>query len=274
MRAWAALPAACFLVPAVSAAVPAGTLDDMRRAGRFEICAAPDALPFSIREPGPPGFQLELGEQIARGLGLDFKVTWIKSKEYAGRTGCDAFMSAASLPEDAAERAEAATSPPARRFPRLLTRPYLPVRFVLVAPASRGDIRGLDDLRTGHVAVPSGSLAHYVLNGRGIPVWVRFTTDAEILEAVAAGEADAGVVSLPGLGWYHEHTGNREIDAVKGVVVDPSLDYEAGIALRRSDLATVRAVEAVLDRLEADGSLARILGRYGLDAAGGPGRDP
>ena len=72
---------------AVSGTASAGTLEDMRRAGRFEICAAPDALPFSSREPGPPGFQLELGEEIARRLGLDFKVTWIKSKEYAGRTG-------------------------------------------------------------------------------------------------------------------------------------------------------------------------------------------
>ncbi|UEM07879.1 transporter substrate-binding domain-containing protein (plasmid) [Skermanella rosea] len=274
MTARRILPAAVCLGLAVTGAASAGTLDDMRRAGRFAICAAPDALPFSSREPGPPGFQLELGEQIARGLGLDFEVTWIKSKEYAGRTGCDAFMSAASLPEDAAERAEAGTAPASRRFPRLLTRPYLPVRFVLVAPVSRDDIRELDDLRTGHVAVPSGSWAHYVLNERGIPVRVRFTTDAEILAAVAAGEVDAGVVSLPGLGWYRTRTGDRAIDAVKGVTVDPSLDYEAAIALRRSDLATVRAVESVLDRLEADGSLARILGKYGLDAAAGTAAQP
>ena len=187
MTARPAWMAAGCVVLAVTGTASAGTLDDMRRAGRFAICAAPDALPFSSREPGPPGFQLELGEQIARGLGLDFEVTWIKSKEYAGRAGCDAFMSAASLPEDAAERAEAGTAPASRRFPRLLTRPYLPVRFVLVAPVSRDDIRELDDLRTGHVAVPSGSWAHYVLNERGIPVRVRFTTDAEILAAVAAG---------------------------------------------------------------------------------------
>ena len=113
---------------------PAGTLDDMRKAGHLEICAAPDALPYSSRDSGPPGLQLELGERIARELGLGFRVTWIKSKEYAGRIHCDAFMSAATLPEDAEERREAETAPAARRRPSRTSRAS-PCRAS--APASR-----------------------------------------------------------------------------------------------------------------------------------------
>lgn len=243
----------------------AGTLEEMRKAGYLEVCAAPDALPSSSRAAGLPGFQLELGERIARELGLGFRVTWITSKEYAGRTHCDAFMSAASLPEDADERRAAETAPASRRFPRLLTRPYMDVRFVLAAGAMRSEIQELDDLRTRHVAVPSGSWAHYVLNSRGIPVWVRFTSDADILDAVAAGEADAGVVSLQGLGWYRKNSPASPVDVVKGVTVDPTLDYPAAIAFRRSNFATVKAVDEVIDRLEADGSLGRILETYGIE---------
>jgi polar amino acid transport system substrate-binding protein len=245
----------------------ARTLDDMRKAGHLEICAAPDALPYSSRDSGPPGLQLELGERIARELGLGFRVTWIKSKEYAGRTHCDAFMSAATLPEDAEERREAETAPATRRFQRLLTRPYMPVRFVLVATAARAGATDLDGFRSGHVAVPSGSWAHYVLNSRGIPVWVRFTTDAEILAAVEAGEADAGVVSQPGFGWYRRNSPASKVEIVEAVTIDPSLNYETAIALRRSDIATVKALDAVLDRLTADGTLAGILDKYGAEAS-------
>ena len=97
--------------------------------------------------------------------------------------------------------------------------------------------------------MPSGSWAHYVLNSRGIPVWVRFTTDAEILAAVEAGEADAGVVSLPGFGWYRRNSPASKVEIVKGVTIDPSLNYDTAIALRRSDIATVKALDDVLDRL-------------------------
>ena len=58
-----------------------------------------------------------------------------------------------------------------------------------------------------------------------------------------------------------------KVEIVEAVTIDPSLNYETAIALRRSDIATVKALDAVLDRFASDGTLAGILDKYGAEAS-------
>jgi len=66
------LVVAASLLAAVSLAPPAEarSLDIIRAQGAIGQCAHPNALPFSSRRGDPPGFQIELGEAIAKQIGV------------------------------------------------------------------------------------------------------------------------------------------------------------------------------------------------------------
>jgi ABC-type amino acid transport substrate-binding protein len=46
---------------------------------------------------------------------------------------------------------------------------------------------------------------------------------------------------------------------------EPDLRWQVAVGLRKSDQALVDAVNAILDRLIADGTLTRIYQRYGVE---------
>lgn len=253
-RAW--LLAACALWAGTAAARP---LDEMMASHRFTVCAADNALPYSSKDGAVPGFYLDLARAIAQALGLELQVDWIGSSEQIRFTSCDAVMAVPATDAVAGDGGDIN-----RLRPRLLTLPYMAVSTLLVLPGHAADGVTLTALRRSHVAVSSGSVAHQVLNDAGVPVWVRFRDDGEILDAVRNGQADAGVVSQIGYGWYRKSHPGTALAGVDHVLHAPGLRFNVAIALRHTNLATVRKVDAVVRRLRDEGVIAAILQKYGI----------
>ena len=72
------------------AALPSGdaiarSLDAIHARGRLTVCANPDALPFSSKNGDRRGFQLELGEALAKELGVSLEVGWVVVPSQMGR---------------------------------------------------------------------------------------------------------------------------------------------------------------------------------------------
>lgn len=256
----ACLLGACALWSGTAGARP---LDEMIASHHFSVCAADNALPYSSRTGGgTPGFYLEIAAEIAKALGLELEVVWLASSEQIRFTACDAVMAAPASVEEH-ERDDGDQN---RLRPRLLTIPYMQVNTLLVYPRQPAETPSMAALRHGHVAVPSGSVAHQVLNEAGVPVWVRFHNDAEILEAVRGGQADAGVVSQIGYGWYRRNDPTSTLVGVADVLEAPGLRFDVAIALRRTNLATLRRIDAIVRKLRDDGVIPAILTKYGIDA--------
>lgn len=241
-------------------------LDEIMQTKSLNICVQEDNLPFSGEAPNPGGIFLDLGSAIADRLGVKAKFTWVFSAEYVRKTDCDLIPAVAALPND----------DPVRQ-----TSPYMAVRSVLVAGTDHVKLHGLDDFRTGHIAVQAASWARHVLNAAGYPLWVRFLTNDSILEAVEKGEADAGVVTLSAYQWFqrqHPHSPVRVEDDIK---LDPAFDYQVAMGLRRADAGTVQRFDEILRQLREQGTMAEIFARYSLsyeppgpDANGDPGKAP
>ena len=51
----------------------ARSLDTIRSLGALGLCAHPNSLPFANKAGDPPGFQVELGQALARELGVSLK---------------------------------------------------------------------------------------------------------------------------------------------------------------------------------------------------------
>ncbi|MBA5635616.1 transporter substrate-binding domain-containing protein [Duganella sp. LX20W] len=255
----ACLLGACALWPGAAGARP---LDEMIASHHFSVCAADNALPYSRNAGDTPGFYLEIAAEIAKALGLELEVVWLASSEQIRFTACDAVMAAPASVEER-ERDEGDQD---RLRPRLLTIPYMQVNTLMVFPHQPAEAPSMAALRRGHVAVPSGSVAHQVLNEAGVPVWVRFRNDAEILEAVRAGQADAGVVSQIGYGWYRRNNPTTALVGVTDVLKAPGLRFDVAIALRRTNLATLHRIDAIIRQLRDDGVISTILAKYGIDS--------
>jgi polar amino acid transport system substrate-binding protein len=238
----------------------ARTLDDIIASHHFSICASQDELPFSAKSAANPGFYLDIARKISDSLGVDLKVDWIPTREQIRYTQCDAVMGAVA----GDEASNLAGIDKKAIKARILTIPYMTVPTLLVLPNRRHDIHSMDDLKSLNVAVASGSVMHKLLNDNGIPVWVRFRNDAEIIDAVESGQADAGVVSQPGFGWYRQNNPHTGLIGFANVFGDPARPFKVAIGLRRTNVETVSRINEILGKMMADGGIAEILGRYGI----------
>lgn len=242
----------------LAGAVHARSFEDITASRYLSICAAPQELPFSAQDGPARGLYIDIAERIAQALGLELRVEWIRSREQIRFTACDAVMGTALLKDDATPEPDSS-----KLHRQLRTMPYLTASAVIVADPKIGAIASLRDLRPHHVAVPSASLAHKVLNDNAVPVWVRFRTDREIIEAVERGDAEAGVVTSLAIGWHRKQHGADGLNVFPRVLDQSELGFQVGIGLRNTNLPTLERVNAALAGLIADGSVDAILARYG-----------
>ena len=163
----------------------------VRERGTFNVCAHPDALPYSSRDRTTPGFQVEIAEAIAKQLGVGLHVDWIVFTRHARRIDCDASIGSIV-------KADTDGGGP-RRGPRL-TKPYVTSGYILVVPPTSPPIERLEEVK-GTIAVEHTSWPHYVLERRNLPL-SSHGSPFDVLDAVAQGQSAAGLVSDAYTGWY------------------------------------------------------------------------
>jgi polar amino acid transport system substrate-binding protein len=219
---------------------------------RIRLCADPANLPFSSRDAGSPGFEVEIARAIAQTLGAEFSVHWFPTAReplalrqlVEGR--CDLFLGL----------------PLTGRFtddkPGLLfTAPYYEMRQVLVF-ATHGAVRSADDLRGKRVGVQAMTLSDHLAYARGYDRKI-YRSPEETFAALVAGEVDAAVMESPLAGWFVTQTpGFRVTD-----IHEPGGAVAIGAAVRKTDPGLRGAVDRALHELRAT-RLPAILARYGL----------
>jgi len=230
----------------------AGSLAAIRESGWLHVCAHPDALPFSSQDPSRPGLQLEIGGAVARGLGVRMQVDWIVFTRHARRVDCDALMGSIVVLGDSTPR----------RGQRL-TRPYAGGGYQLVVGPGVTGVSRIEDVKGGKIGVEHSSWPHYLLSHQGLAT-AQFANQTEILEAVDKGEAAAGVVTGPYLGWYLQQHPGSAVKAVDTYVPPNDLRWNVAVALRNADDALLQQVNQILDGLLSDGTIQGIFAKYGI----------
>jgi polar amino acid transport system substrate-binding protein len=236
---------------ATSGAV-ARPLDAIRDRGLLSLCAHANALPFASKTQEPPGFQIELGRALAAALGVALQVEWVVSGIQFRAADCDIVLDTIAVAEAQAER-------------RLqLSRPY---QRSGVGLAVRPDARGIDkfeDLVGRRVAVQGRSLAAMLLGQRGVQL-AFFGYEEEMVEAVARGEVEAAAVTPATAGYFNLRHPETPVRFVHAYDTEPELRWNLAVGLRRADTPFREAIDAAIDRLVTDGTVARIYSRYGVE---------
>ena len=244
--------AMAFATSAASLSV-ARPLDSIKARGRLLVCANPDALPFSSKSGERRGFELELGEALAKELGVALEVGWVIFPFHVPRVDCDILFDSI-VDRETAEDAHLR-----------LSRPYT-VSGVAIAlrPGIEG-IKGFGDLKKGQrVGAIVGSLASVRLGQKGLPT-IPFTFEDEMLEALGKGELDAALATPATIGYYNLNHKDAPVTLVRDNESMPELRWEVAVGMRKADDALVAEINAALDHMLAEGIISRIYASYGIE---------
>ena len=266
MRRTVAVLLGLALMPEMAATATRAAPAEARR--ELIACADPNNLPFSSR--AQPGFENRIAELVAKDLGAHLRyVWWAQRRGYVRNTltesKCDLWPGVATGME--------------RVLP---TRPYYRSTYVFVSRAdSRLDGLTLDDPRLKSVVIgvqmigndamntpPAHALAHrgVVQNVRGFTVYgdyQRPNPPARIVDAVAKGEIDVGLVWGPLAGYF----ANRSDIRLRLQPVTPAVDggvwpmtYDISMGVSRAEPQLRAQIDAILEKEQP--AIGRILDAY------------
>jgi polar amino acid transport system substrate-binding protein len=227
-------------------------LAEVKALGAISVCLNPDALPYSSNKPETPGFQLELAREIASGLDLSLSVEWILPRRRAKVVNCDMLVDRVNDPNMSDGRL-------------FLSHPYQTSGVVLGMSRGAAPISDYSELQAGQkVGVMVNSIASMVLGKAGKTV-SPYAFQADLIEDLEKDRLYAGAVSSASMSYYiHQHP-ESGLTLAYAFDNEPELRWEISIGLRNSDQALVDAVNVIVDRLLADGTISRIYRRYGVE---------
>ena len=242
---------ACAAAGGFSAA--ARPLESIKTRGKLVVCANPNALPFSSRRGDRRGFELELGEALAKQLGVALEVGWVVFPLQVARVDCDILFDSI-VDRETAEDAHLR-----------LSRPYAASGVAIALRPGIEGIKGFGDLKPGQrVGAIGGSLVRVRLGQQGMPT-IPYTFEDEMLEALGKGELDAALATPATIGYYNITHKDAPVTLVRDTESMPELRWEIAVGMRKADDALVAAVNDALGRMLAEGTVSRIYASYGID---------
>ena len=233
-------------------AADARSLETVIERGSLTLCTSPNALPFASKSGPVPGFQIELGEKIAEQLGVKLTREWVVSAIQYRRADCDLVL-------DVIARKD--TEPPGGVR---ISRPYHRSGVVLAvrsdSPATALANLGPDQ----RVGVPVSSLVSMTLAKAGIAT-SPFAFEDDIVAALANREIEAAAVTPMTVGWFNLQHADKPLRLIPAFDNDPDLNWNIAAGLLRPDDKLQQRVDAAIEALLADGTIARIYARYGIE---------
>jgi polar amino acid transport system substrate-binding protein len=234
--------------------VLARTLDQIKAFNTLSVCLPSNSLPFSSRRDDPPGFEVELARELALQLGVRLQTDWIISHIQVLRAQCDLLLDAIADPDAQSESRLA------------LSKPYYRSGVTLVV-RQESKVASFDDLDgSSKVAVQSGSIVAMILGQRNVRLSA-FAFEDEMLQALHDNEVTAAAVTPLSAAYFNRMHPDAPLKILALDERDPRLAWNVAVGMRRPDNALRAAIDGALDRLSADGTLARIYARYGITLA-------
>jgi len=237
------------------------SLDRIKKAGILTICLDPDNLPYSHAKKTPPGFDVEIGEQLAKGLGVQVKFVWVDSVHdtLLGDVideKCDCAVGSA-IDERAADELENVGEKVA------FTKAYYSTGYVLVVKDGGPQPKKLEELRGSKIGAEAGSVADYDLNLRHFSRRL-YPRQEAIFNGLDTGEIAAGFMWAPNVGWMLKNDPKLKYKLVAGYVPEAGFRWNIGVAVRKEDKDLRLALDKIIEGLVETRQAEKIIAAYGV----------
>jgi ABC-type amino acid transport substrate-binding protein len=267
-RRWRRACAALAGLLALAAAGAAGGAET--RPPLLTACVVEDNPPFSTAGAQGRGLDADFARLLAARLGREPGVQPVRVPSRGGlgkalklsvASGtCDIFLGVPAGAQMTAELAE---------HQLVASRPYLGLAYLLVSPAGSRPATLAEARHARRVGVATATPADLFLFKDHYPR-VPYGNNADLLAALARGEIELALAWSPAIAALHARQPPVEVVLAAEQPDDPDLRAGLAIALRASDPELARAIDAAIAQLQADGSMARLAGQYGLPMAPAP----
>jgi polar amino acid transport system substrate-binding protein len=245
------LPLIVGAVVALAAPAQARSLATIRELGTIGLCAHPNSLPFASKAGDPPGFQVELGQALARELGVSLRLDWIITQYQIRSANCDIVL-------DVIADREAQGETNLR-----ISKPYYRTGVALAVPATSQltSFKSLD----GHtkVGVQVGSIAAMIIGQRHVPTST-FGFEVDSLDALVNHEIDAAAVTPTMASYFNLTHPDKAVRILDRDENEADLNWNVAVGMVRPDDALRGAIDAALSKLRDEGTVERIYRRYGV----------
>ncbi len=231
-----------------------GTTDsgaDVVKAGTLTVCSDVPYPPFedfdTSSDSGFKGFDVDIVDEVADRLDLELSIK---------DSGFDALQSGQALNAGTCDLAASAMTITDDRKKNLdFTDGYYVSKQSLLVPAG-SDIKGIGDLDGVKVGVQQGTTGKTYTeeNAKGAKV-VTFPSDAEMFQAIKAGQVKALLQDLP-VNLDHAKDGKYE------VVETFETDENYGFAIKKGNTQLVDDINEALDEMRSDGTYDEIYNKY------------
>ncbi|MDN5851463.1 MAG: basic amino acid ABC transporter substrate-binding protein [Actinomycetia bacterium] len=223
---------------------------DTVSSGTLTVCSDIPYAPFEIEEGGEyTGFDIDLMNEIGKGLGLDVQIKDV---------GFDGLQSGASLAAGQCDIGASAMTITEEREKNIdFSDPYYDSMQTLLVP-SGSDIQTIDDLSGKDVGVQQGTTGKLYAeeNAPDDAKLVSFPSDAELYQAIKSGSIDAILQDLP-VNVAHTEDGDFQI------VEEYDTDEHYGFAVKEEGSEDLlKAVNEQLKELKKDGTYDKLYNEY------------
>jgi len=238
-----------FAVGVVAVAIAVATPVSARE---LRVCADPDDLPYSNR--AAQGFENRIAALVARDLGADVRYYWLPQwRGYARKTlaqhRCDVIPGIAQadgsvLATDAYYRGTFALVYAPKRFPGLESLDDPRLRSLRIGI----QVIGIDALPTPAArALARRDIVDRVV---GFPMMGETPSAQRIVDAIAAGTLDVGIVWSPQPGYFiAKRRLALAVVPIRRDADDPAFDFAIAMGVRRDDVALRDALNRSLAHL-------------------------
>jgi ABC-type amino acid transport substrate-binding protein len=239
--------------------LPSDVWPRIRERGELVVCMDPANLPYSSARPDRPGFDVELAQALAGYLKLKLRIEWLDvhhetavGELLQGR--CDLVFG-----EAVAANAVADDEPLVGKV--LYSRPYYGTGYLLVERKDGPHVQSLAELKgkkSQRLGTEAGSMADYSLRQHG---YLRrlYRNQLATLKALSDGDIDHAYL-WANVGWTLHTSPEFKLQLVPGYV--PVDHWNIAVGMRAGNDELRKQVDAALEHLIADGTVARALARY------------
>lgn len=240
------------------------TLARAKAKGVLTACADPYDWPYSDKSAVPPGFDIEIFQQIAKLGGMRAEIYWadtgtrgglgraFRSSIFAKR--CDVFLGLSDNREDDALPGKL-----------VFTTPYISLGYVLVVQGKADSMKSLQELKDNHIKVGvsmSTPIDDYMFSNN-IPREL-YLGNRRIMEGMAKGEVDASMVWATAIAVAKQEFPDAKFHMVDGYVPLPEHRFNSRFAVRKEDQSLLEFVNQGISTLLNDGKVKQILESYGV----------
>ena len=247
----AILPLMVAAIVGLNGPAQARPLNTIREFGAIGLCAHPNSLPFASKAGNPPGFQVELGQALARELGVALRLDWIITQYQMRSAGCDIVLDVIADREAQGETRLA------------ISKPYYRTGVTLAVPSASKltSFKSLD--ANTKVGVQVASIAAMVISQRHVPTST-FGFEVDSLEALANHEIDAAAVTPTAAAYFNLTHPDKALRILALDESEANLNWNVAVGMVRPDKALREAIDEIMERLRADGTVERIYRHYGV----------